>query len=123
MTTPTKQTEVIRQLTREERARLETEAQACASEIADEHATARKGVAGFLQNMTDKVVSAAQRIRAIMTRDNLDLALERSSAFGKLATAYGLQVAREAVKRRLQRELETRIGSVIEGGGNSSGQK
>lgn len=99
----------VRQLSPQEREALEHEASECAAEIDAGPA----GPAGLLRRVVTSVSRAAATIRGVMTRENFDLALERSAGFAKLAAQYGAQAAKEAVLRKMKRTVEDAVNGAI----------
>ena len=110
----------IRQLSPEERARLDAEASACAAEL-DGAATSSspitlRGRIGRAKAATGRVVKNISAVMVrVFNRGNIDAALDGSASFAKLVAKYGIEAAREAVIRHVRSGVEGKIGDIVSG--------
>ena len=61
------------------------------------------------------IASAVHYVRAAVTRENFDVALDKSAAFGRLVAQFGYEAAKSAVLRRVQRTVEEKVGGALSG--------
>lgn len=112
--------ETIRQLTPDERARLDADAKTCAAEVVG--TTTTSGRLGRLRATVRRagvaIVAAGNRI---LNRQNVDAALAGSKDFAKLVAKYGAEAAREAVLRHVRKGVEDKIGAAIGNGAGGAG--
>lgn len=112
--------ETIRQLTPDERARLDADAKTCAAEVVG--TTTTSGRLGRLRATVRRagvaIVAAGNRI---LNRQNVDAALAGSKDFAKLVAKYGAEAAREAVLRHVRKGVEDKIGAAIGNGFGGAG--
>jgi hypothetical protein len=113
--------ETIRQLTPDERARLDADAKTCAAEVVGT-TTTTSGRLGRLRATVRRagvaIVAAGNRI---LNRQNVDAALAGSKDFAKLVAKYGAEAAREAVLRHVRKGVEDKIGAAIGNGFGGAG--
>ena len=112
-------------MTADERARLDSDVDAVLGEVLgleQESASSTsngRGVFGRAASACRRVgitiAVAGRRVKSVLTRDNAQRAVETSAAWGKLAAKYGADVAKDALKRRLRRVVDEKIGKAIGG--------
>lgn len=110
----------IRQLSPEERARLDAEASACAAELdgaaTSSPPTTLRGRIGRAKAATGRVVkNISAVVTRVFNRGNIDAALDGSASFAKLVAKYGIEAAREAVIRHVRSGVEGKIGDIVSG--------
>jgi len=109
----------IRQLSPEERARLDAEASACAAELdgatsSSSSPTTLRGRIGRAKAATGRVVkNISAAVVRVFNRGNIDAALDGSASFAKLVAKYGIEAAREAVIRHVRSGVEGKIGDIV----------
>lgn len=118
-----KPTTTIRQLTPDERKKLDDEVNECAGEIFEDAKKRTRelpqppaGVRGALVRAGRAVKASAAFVGGLFTRSNFEAACAASGAFARLALRYGADEVRAALLRRIQRT----VGGVI-GGGSTTG--
>jgi len=106
--------ETIRQLTPDERARLDVDddVKTCAAEIVGVSTTRFGRLRTSIRRAGAAVVAASNQL---LNRQNVDTALEGSKNFARLVAKYGVEAAREAVLRRVRKGVEDKIGAAIGG--------